>query len=149
MPRTPHAAPDQRYVNYRSQIEDFFFTITCLTLTPHPPGVILSDGSLIAGDLVIDASGRGSKAAEWIAAAGYAAPEVQVVNCESRYTTALYELDEDYLAKVAPTNQWWIMQFYPYTSSAAILPVEGKRWQVRRVLWRGQHGVSEVQRVAS
>jgi hypothetical protein len=91
----------------------------------------LSDGSLIPGDLVIDASGRGSKAADWIAAAGYAAPEVQVVNCETVYVTATYELDEDYLAKEAPTNSWWIMQFYPYTSSALILPVEGKRrWQV-------------------
>jgi len=94
-------------------------------------GVTLSDGSIVPGDLIIDASGRGSKAADWIAAAGYTAPELQVVNCETRYTTATYELDPDFLAKAAPTIAWSVAQFYPYTRSATILPIEGgKRWQM-------------------
>ena len=103
-----------------------------LPLCRHPPGVSLSDGSIIPGDLIIDASGRGSKAADWIAAAGYTAPELQVVNCGMSYTTATYEIYPEFLAKEGVTS-WWLMQFHPYTTSSLILPIEGgRRWQVGR-----------------
>ena len=91
----------------------------------------LSDGSMIPGDLIIDASGRGSKAADWIAAAGYTAPELQVVNSETRYTTAVYELDPEFVAKEAPVVSWWAMEMYPSIRTAVFLPIEGgNRWQV-------------------
>ena len=106
-----------------------------LYTTPSPPGVTLSDGSTIPGDLIIDASGRGSKAADWIAAAGYTAPELQVVNCETKYTTGVYELDPEFLAKEAPVVSWWAMEMYPSTRTAIWMPIEGgKRWTVRSYL---------------
>ena len=98
---------------------------------PRPSGVSLSDGSTLPGDLIIDASGRGSKAADWIAAAGYTAPELQVVNCETWYTTAVYELDQEFVAKEAPVVSWWALETYPSTRTALVFPIEGgKRWQV-------------------
>jgi 2-polyprenyl-6-methoxyphenol hydroxylase-like FAD-dependent oxidoreductase len=44
----------------------------------------------VPGDLLVDASGRTSKLAEWLVAAGFAAPEVDEVALETHYSTRLY-----------------------------------------------------------
>jgi 2-polyprenyl-6-methoxyphenol hydroxylase-like FAD-dependent oxidoreductase len=46
--------------------------------------------TVVAGDLVVDASGRTSKLAEWLVAAGFAGPEVDEVALETHYSTRLY-----------------------------------------------------------
>jgi 2-polyprenyl-6-methoxyphenol hydroxylase-like FAD-dependent oxidoreductase len=50
------------------------------------------------GDLVVDASGRGSKAAAWIVELGYEAPELLAVSTECGYSSQLLRFGEDRLA---------------------------------------------------
>lgn len=75
---------------------------------------LLSDGERITGakisqrrtretetlhaNLVIDASGRGSKSAEWLQALGYDAPEETFVNAHVGYATRWYTLPEEHVA---------------------------------------------------
>jgi hypothetical protein len=56
----------------------------------------------LRADLVVDASGRGSRAPEWLEAAGYAAPEVTTVSAGTVYLTATYKIPASALP--APLN---------------------------------------------
>ena len=50
----------------------------------------------LSADLVVDTSGRGSKAPEWLEAAGFAKPEETVVDAFWGYATRIYEPVEDF-----------------------------------------------------
>jgi 2-polyprenyl-6-methoxyphenol hydroxylase-like FAD-dependent oxidoreductase len=56
----------------------------------------------IRADLVVDASGRGSKAPEWLEAAGFSAPETTTVSAGTVYLTATYRVPAEALP--APLN---------------------------------------------
>jgi 2-polyprenyl-6-methoxyphenol hydroxylase-like FAD-dependent oxidoreductase len=63
---------------------------TGVALRPKRPG----DGDVpgtVAGTLVVDASGRGSKAPQWLSALGYPAPTATVVDGRLSYATRPYE----------------------------------------------------------
>ncbi|MDQ4075721.1 MAG: FAD-dependent monooxygenase [Chloroflexota bacterium] len=82
----------------------------------------------LAGDLVIDASGRRSRAPLWLASLGYTPPQETTVNAFSGYTTRLYQrpgmLDVDWKKLyVAPTPP-------DQTCGGAIVPIEEDRWYV-------------------
>jgi hypothetical protein len=82
----------------------------------------------IAADLVLDTSGRGSKAPEWLAAAGFARPQETVVDAFWGYATRIYEPVEDF-------KKDWLTLFLinrpPYQPRAGIIqPIEGNRWIV-------------------
>jgi hypothetical protein len=55
---------------------------------PAVAGVRLAGGGAVACDLVVDASGRGSRAPEWLAAAGLEAPGESVVDSNVGYVSA-------------------------------------------------------------
>ena len=55
------------------------------------------DGGQLDADLVVDATGRGSKAPQWLSALGYAAPEEQHVRPFLGYATMVVRLHEDAL----------------------------------------------------
>lgn len=57
------------------------------------------------GDLVVDASGRRSKAPEWLEAIGYQAPEVTIINAHVGYATRWYQLPEDSMMKTSTIVQ--------------------------------------------
>ena len=60
----------------------------------HPPlvrGVRLEDGSLVEGDVVVDASGRRSPFPGWLAEAGIDVP-VEVVDCGITYVSRFFRL---------------------------------------------------------
>ncbi len=82
----------------------------------------------IAADLVLDTSGRGSKAPEWLAAAGFARPEETVVDAFWGYATRIYEPVEDF------KKDWktlFLINRPPYQPRAGIIqPIEGNRWIV-------------------
>jgi 2-polyprenyl-6-methoxyphenol hydroxylase-like FAD-dependent oxidoreductase len=50
----------------------------------------------IEGDLVIDASGRGSRSRRWLADLGYEEPHVSQINVDVRYVSCLTRIPEDY-----------------------------------------------------
>jgi hypothetical protein len=50
-------------------------------------GVKLAGGEVVEADLVVDASGRASRAGEWLAAGGWAAPAARVVDADCGYVS--------------------------------------------------------------
>lgn len=82
----------------------------------------------IPAELIVDASGRSSKAPEWFAQLGYAAPEDQTVNAYPGYATRIYEIPENF------NDSWkilYIMPNHPTVSRGAIvIPMEGNLWHV-------------------
>ncbi|HEY0514497.1 MAG TPA: 2-polyprenyl-6-methoxyphenol hydroxylase-like oxidoreductase [Thermoanaerobaculia bacterium] len=100
-----------------------------VNLVPHhrDPNVPV-EMNMLAADLVVDSSGRGSKAPEWLAAAGFASPEETVVDAFWGYATRIYEPVEDF------KKDWknlLLMNRPPYQPRAGIIqPIEGDRWLV-------------------
>src|SRR5215203_1243486 len=79
-------------------------------------------------DFVVDVSGRGSKAPEWLQALGYTAPEETVVDAFWGYATRLYEPVEGFSAE---WKSLFLLNRPPYQPRAGIIqPVEGNRWIV-------------------
>jgi pimeloyl-ACP methyl ester carboxylesterase/2-polyprenyl-6-methoxyphenol hydroxylase-like FAD-dependent oxidoreductase len=80
----------------------------------------------IEADLVVDASGRGSHAPEWLEAIGFASPRETVINSFLGYASRLYERSED------GDRDWKGLFLQPNapegTRAAALLPVDGNRW---------------------
>src|SRR5262245_471041 len=82
----------------------------------------------IGADLVVDASGRHSRAPQWLRALGYQAPRETVVNAFIGYATRLYE-------KPAGLNASWKAIFLqaapPQNPRGGLLfPIEHNRWML-------------------
>jgi 2-polyprenyl-6-methoxyphenol hydroxylase-like FAD-dependent oxidoreductase len=81
----------------------------------------------LTADLVVDATGRGSRSPVWLEALGYRRPEREEVRIHGSYATAMYRrrqehLDGDRLVIVAATRTT--------RRGAAMLAQEGDRWIV-------------------
>lgn len=91
-------------------------------------GVVLDDGSELAADLVVDASGRGSKVPVWLEALGYARPEDEEIGVDLSYTTCFYR------PSPRQVHDWKFMVEYPSSvqdwRGGFISCVEGDRWIV-------------------
>ena len=77
-------------------------------------------------DLVVDATGRGSRAPRWLEELGYDAPEESFVNSHLGYASRLYRVPEGFASdwkgayvQAAPPER---------TRGGIMLPVEGGRW---------------------
>ena len=82
----------------------------------------------LSASLVVDASGRDSRAPQWLEDWGYTPPAETTVNAFVGYTSRIYATPANY------TNKWkalYIMAMAPHTPRGAIvLPMEGNRWHV-------------------
>jgi 2-polyprenyl-6-methoxyphenol hydroxylase-like FAD-dependent oxidoreductase len=80
----------------------------------------------ITADLVIDATGRASRAPRWLKELGYQAPKETVVNAHLGYASRLYRVPEDF------NGDWtcaYVQSAPPKRTRGAILfRVEGNRW---------------------
>jgi 2-polyprenyl-6-methoxyphenol hydroxylase-like FAD-dependent oxidoreductase len=81
----------------------------------------------ISASLVVDASGRGSRASQWLAELGYSAPEETIVNASLGYASRIFRRTE--------TPRDWkgiYLQAAPpaHGRVGVLLPVEGNRWHV-------------------
>ena len=81
-----------------------------------------------AADLVVDASGRGSKAPAWLEALGYSAPAETAVNSDVGYATRIYE-------KPAQAPDWKILFINGRSAEnnprgGAIFDIGSGKWQV-------------------
>ena len=89
-------------------------------------------GRELAADLVVDASGRQSRAPEWLRAAGVEPPAETVVDSLCGYSTRWFKAPEP---ERWPSEWWWkgiwIDPLLPAQRTAGVLfPVEGGRWIV-------------------
>jgi 2-polyprenyl-6-methoxyphenol hydroxylase-like FAD-dependent oxidoreductase len=58
---------------------------------------IRSGAEMLSTDLVVDATGRGSRTPQWLKELGYDSPEQETVQAELRYTTRLFRRRSDHL----------------------------------------------------
>ncbi len=93
-------------------------------------GISVSDGSgedIIEGDFVVDASGRGSRGISWLEALGYGAPPKSEINIGIKYTTILFDREDD-----PGRDEWgYIIRDFPRTKiGTSLIAVEGNQWLV-------------------
>lgn len=83
----------------------------------------------LPADLVVDASGRSSKAPAWLASLGAEVPREEVVDSHSGYSSRWYEAPED-----LPSDVWWKLVWIDpspaegHFMGGVLFPVEGRRW---------------------
>lgn len=91
--------------------------------------LVLADGTSVLADLVVDASGRGSRLPVWLARVGVGPVRVSDVSSGVGYATRLYGG-----APGPGTAVGVVIQQIPATLTGGMaLPVEGGRWQVTAV----------------
>jgi len=82
----------------------------------------------LAADLVVDATGRGSRLPAWLAAAGYAPPREEVQEIGLTYTSAIFRRPRRWF-------DWQALYLSPRhpagaggSRAGALFPIEGERW---------------------
>lgn len=89
------------------------------------------DTTTIEADLVIDASGRSSRAPQWLEELGYSKPEETNVEVNLGYASRTYERPPD------DSRDWQIMGLFGTPPSQKktgyIFPIEGQRWLATEV----------------
>lgn len=94
----------------------------------------------LQADLIIDASGRGSKSPKWLQMLGYAAPAESIIKVDLAYATRLYPRNPNDLTHIvvseAPPNG---------TRGCAMLALEGDRFIVTLVGYTGDHPAADDQ----
>jgi len=124
----------------------FLDSCDILGLTATPDGrrvtgarVRRADGSaeeVLGADLVVDATGRGSRTPIWLEALGYARPETEQVRVGLGYATRTYQLPPDALdgdlAVLDATTP-------DHPRGGALLRLEGDRWMVTLAGMLGDH----------
>ncbi|WP_063534833.1 FAD-dependent oxidoreductase [Burkholderia sp. MSMB1589WGS] len=101
-------------------------------------GVHLADDAgerFVPADLVVDASGRGSRMPDWLREAGFGDVETSVVKTELGYASRIYR-------RIASKNaHWQVLLVLPSAprqrSMGVISPIEGDRWMVTTGGWFG------------
>ena len=95
----------------------------------------------LQADLVVDASGRGSRAPQWLEALGFGRPEEEQVRVDLAYTSRLYEPPARF------QGEWKALMQYPNPPSnwrtGFISAVEGGRWLVTLNGYFGDHAPTE------
>lgn len=87
--------------------------------------VHIDDREEIAADLVVDATGRGARSVDWLAAHGYPAPATTIVEVDTRYVSRVFRRND------SPTRDWKAAAVIgdPETKRLAmLLPMEDDRW---------------------
>ena len=88
-------------------------------------------------DLVVDASGRGSRAPAWLAELGYPAPEATRVDPDIAYATRTYRIPDGFTADWKAVMLTSRPPTMPRTGY--LFPIEGGQWMVALMGAAGQH----------
>ena len=87
----------------------------------------------LAADLVVDASGRGSRAPQWLASLGYGQVEETSVTIEVGYASRIYRCPDPL------PNEWKVLIVLgpppAYKRAGVIFPIEGGCWMVTLGGW--------------
>ncbi len=93
--------------------------------------------TIVAADLVLDASGRGSRAPEWLAELGYTPPGESIIDAFSGYASRLYRRPADF------AGNWKTLYVRPSPPDGSrgglIIPIEGDRWHVTLIGMGGDY----------
>ncbi len=90
----------------------------------------------LAADLVVDASGRGSRTPQWLEQLGFGKPAEIEVKVDVGYASRFYRRPKD-----GPAD-WTGLMIYPKppeTRLGVMFPVEDNRWMLTLVGWFGDH----------
>ncbi len=96
--------------------------ITGVRIRPRVEGASEQD---LLGDLVVDATGRGSATPRWIEALGYPLPAEETVDVHVGYVTRTFRRDP---AAPMPWKALYVIGDAPQRRIGALFPVEGDRW---------------------
>ena len=99
-------------------------------------GVTLEDGSTLAADLVVDASGRAGRSVRWLAELGYEAPPTSVVTIDMGYASRVYRRRP---GPGACLEAALVIAPPPSGRQGVIFPLEGDRWMVTLAGFHGDH----------
>ncbi|MFD5417611.1 FAD-dependent oxidoreductase [Streptomyces sp. NPDC127069] len=102
-------------------------------------GVTLRDRPPLAARLVVDATGRTSRAPAWLAALGYPAPEVTRYDSHLGYSSRVYALPA--APGTAGSRRWRAMYVQGRTDSprgGVLVPLEDGRW-LATLVGNGEH----------
>ncbi len=96
-------------------------------------GVRVGDAETVAGDVVVDATGRSSPLPGWLARQGYARPATAEVTIDLTYASRTIARPPDdrtgYLIAPSPANP----------RGGTVIPIEGGRWMVTLFGVHGRH----------
>jgi 2-polyprenyl-6-methoxyphenol hydroxylase-like FAD-dependent oxidoreductase len=106
-------------------------------------GVRLDDGNVLRADLVVDATGRGSRSDRWLASLDFPAPDTAEIKVGVGYATRVYRRRPG----IVPHGVGiFILPTPPAEKRAGlILPIEGDRWLVAMGGWHGAFPKSEAE----
>ena len=100
-------------------------------------GVRLGDaGETLAADLVVDATGRVSRATGWLAAVGLPGPRESEVKVAVGYASRIYRRTARGLGDC---QALFVYPRPPGTRLGVLVPIEGDRWMATLVGWFGDH----------
>ncbi|WP_203907093.1 FAD-dependent oxidoreductase [Rhizocola hellebori] len=106
-------------------------------------GVRLDDGETLAANLVVDATGRGSRSDRWLANLDFPVPEAAEVKIGVGYSTRVFRREPGFLPEGVCV---FILPTPPRGRRAGlILPIEGDRWLVSIGGWHGQFPKDEAE----
>lgn len=95
----------------------------------------------LGAQLVVDASGRGSRTPQWLKALGYPEVEESVVKMDVGYTTRTYRPPAGF------TADWKVLMIYPKPPgekrAGVLMPIEGGRWIVSLSGWHKDHAPTD------
>lgn len=99
------------------------------------------DETVLHADLVVDASGRGSRSPAWLEALGYPRPPEDVIEVGVGYTSRLYRRRPDDLGG---DRGIVVLPRPPHeTRTGVMVAVEGDRWLVTLGGWLGDHAPTD------
>ncbi|MBL8093467.1 MAG: FAD-dependent monooxygenase [Anaerolineales bacterium] len=95
----------------------------------------------LEADLVVDCTGRGSRAPQWLSALGYTAPRESIVRVDVGYATRLYKRQPG----DALGSAWTLVtpEAPRETRFGGMFPIEGDRWIVSVGGWQGDHAPTD------
>jgi 2-polyprenyl-6-methoxyphenol hydroxylase-like FAD-dependent oxidoreductase len=98
-------------------------------------------GQTLSGDLVVDATGRGSRSPQWLEKLGYKKPVEDLVHIKLGYTTRFFrrhptDLNGDIAAVIPATPQG--------KRGGVMLAQEGDRWTVTLIAYCGNYAPEEL-----
>jgi 2-polyprenyl-6-methoxyphenol hydroxylase-like FAD-dependent oxidoreductase len=95
------------------------------------------DTSFVAADLVVDASGRGSRAPSWLTELGFPAPRESQVDPDIAYATRVYRIPDGFAADWKAVMLTSRPPTFPRTGY--LFPIEDRQWMLTLMGAAGQH----------